>query len=144
MRVRYSEEITHHTGLESCGGDGNILAEALTEEDTGGPLSSEITSFWVLTLFYEGENNMYCSVKREVQYNPTESENLACVETSYAGTGRSRRIPCETSDKEPSGKERFRTPETEIFWKSDNNIVPESQSNKGMVMFLRRLRREGR
>lgn len=90
MKVLCSEDLTNHTDLESCGGDGNILAEALTEEHIGGPLSSEITITWVSTLYYEGEDNMYFSVIRELQYNPTESENLACVEASYTGTGRSR------------------------------------------------------
>ena len=66
MKVLYSEDLTNHTDLESCGGSGNILAEALTEENTGGQLSSEITKIWVSTPWNEGEDNICCSVMREL------------------------------------------------------------------------------
>jgi hypothetical protein len=53
MKESYGEGLANHTGLESCGGDSNVMAEALTEEHTGGLLSSEISSFRMLTMFTE-------------------------------------------------------------------------------------------
>ena len=43
MKVLYCEDLANRTSPESCGGDGNIAAEALTGENVGGTLSSEIT-----------------------------------------------------------------------------------------------------
>ena len=44
MKESYREGVANHSDPESCGGDGNIPAEALTGAHTGGLLSSEITS----------------------------------------------------------------------------------------------------
>ena len=42
MRVPYGEGVASHTGPESCGGDSNVMAEALTGERAGQVLSREI------------------------------------------------------------------------------------------------------
>jgi hypothetical protein len=47
-------------------------------------LSSEITTARVPTVLPGGEGNIRRSAKRELRGNPAESENLACVEASWA------------------------------------------------------------
>jgi len=49
MKVLYNEDLANRVSPESCGGSGNIAAEALTGEHAGGLLSSEITAFRVPT-----------------------------------------------------------------------------------------------
>ena len=89
MKESYGEGLANHTGLESCGGDSNVMAEALTEEHTGGLSSSEISSFRVPTMFTEWEGNTRGSVIASCYLDSAESKNLACVEAPNAGTGRS-------------------------------------------------------
>ncbi len=43
MKVPYAEDLANHSSPESCGGCGNVSAEALTGGSVGGLLSSEIT-----------------------------------------------------------------------------------------------------
>jgi RNA-directed DNA polymerase len=62
VKVLYCEDVADHTSPESCGGNGNIAAEALTGESVGGTLSSEITVFLVPTLCLNGEGNIDHSV----------------------------------------------------------------------------------
>jgi len=84
MKVPYAEDIANHSSPESCGGYGNVSAEALTGGSVGKPLSSEITFFRVPTPCTEGEGHLNSSVICELLDDPAESENLACVDTSYA------------------------------------------------------------
>lgn len=65
--------LANRTDLESCGGDSNVMAEALTEESTGQPLSSEISSFRVPTVFSDREGNMECRVNCELHFDSAES-----------------------------------------------------------------------
>ena len=58
MKESYGEGLANHTSLESCGDCSNALAEALTEESTGGLLSSEITTSRVPTSWSGREGNM--------------------------------------------------------------------------------------
>ena len=41
MQESYSEDLANHTDLESCGDNGNVIVEALTEENAGCVLSPE-------------------------------------------------------------------------------------------------------
>ena len=41
MEESYSEDLANHTGLESCGDNGDVFAEALTEGSAGCVLSPE-------------------------------------------------------------------------------------------------------
>ena len=41
MKESYSEGLANHTGLESCGDNGNVINEALTEGSAGCVLSPE-------------------------------------------------------------------------------------------------------
>jgi hypothetical protein len=62
MKVPHVEVLAKHNGLESCGGCGNTAAEALTGENVGGLLSSEITAIRVPTLLLGGEGHVSHSV----------------------------------------------------------------------------------
>ena len=73
MKESYGEGLANHTSLELCGNCSNAMAEALTEGNAGGLLSSEITSSRVPTTWSDGEGNTCCSVKCELQNGPAES-----------------------------------------------------------------------
>jgi len=88
MKVPHVEVLAKRSGPESCGGYGNIAAEALTGENVGGLLSSEITAFRVPTLWPEGEGNICHSVIASCGRTRAESKNLACVEASCTRIGR--------------------------------------------------------
>jgi hypothetical protein len=157
VKVLYCEDLANHTSPESCGGDGNMAAEALTGESVGGTLSSEITVFWVPTLCLNGEGNIDHSVTASYGRTWRSLSILACVDTSCAGIGRSGRnpifrswnrgvqpskIPWCIGVHSPQCKRRTRNRNADIGWgdhtfisqcprKSDNNIVPKKQANKG-------------
>ena len=88
MKVPHVEVLARHSGPESCGGYGNIAAEALTGENVGGLLSSEITAIRVPTLSPEGEGHTFHSVIASYGGTRAESENLACVEAFCTRIGR--------------------------------------------------------
>jgi len=46
MKVPYGEAVASHTGSESCGGDSNVTAEALTGVRAGQVLSREILVYF--------------------------------------------------------------------------------------------------
>ena len=58
MKEPHRKGVANHPDPESCAGGGNIAGEALTGAHAGQPLSSEITSIGVPTLYGEGEGNM--------------------------------------------------------------------------------------
>ena len=93
MKVLYYEDLANRVGPESCGGYGNVAAEALTGESVGGTLSSEITAFWVPTLCLYGEGNIDHSVIASYGRTWRSLSILACVDTFCAGIGRSGRNP---------------------------------------------------
>ena len=157
MKVLYCEDLASHTSPESCGGDGNMAAEALTGESVGGTLSSEITAFRVPTLCLYGEGNIDHSVIASYGRTWRSLSILACVDTFCAGIGRSGRnpilkswnrgvqmikIPWCTEVHPPSASIEHETgmqvsdgvairPLHNVSRKSDNNIVPKKQANKG-------------
>jgi hypothetical protein len=88
MKVPHVEVLARHSGPESCGGYGNIAAEALDRGSVGGLLSSEITSIQVPTLLPDGEGHISHSVLASYARTCAESKNLACVEASCTRIGR--------------------------------------------------------
>jgi len=92
MKVLYDEGLANHVSPESCGGHGNMSAEALTGENAGGLLSSEITYIRVPTSCTVREGHTHSSVICELLSDPAESKNLACVEASCAKIGRSQKL----------------------------------------------------
>lgn len=157
MKVLYCEDLANHTSPESCGGDGNIAAEALTGESVGGTLSSEITVFRVPTLCLNGEGNTDHSAIASYGRTRRSLSILACADAFCAGIGRSGRTPIFKSWNKgiqptkipgalgctpPSasleheigvqllGGMTIRSSQN-VSRKSDNNIVPKKQANKG-------------
>jgi len=88
MKVPHVEVLAKHSGPESCGGYGNIAAEALNRGSVGGLLSSEITLIQVPTLLPDGEGHVSRSVLASYGRTCAESKNLACVEAFCTGIGR--------------------------------------------------------
>ena len=80
MKVPHVEVLARHSGPESCGGYGNIAAEAFDRGSVGGLLSSEITATRVPTLLLGGEGHVSHSVIASYARTRAESKNLACVE----------------------------------------------------------------
>ena len=162
MKVPYAEDLANHGSPESCGGYGNVLAEALTGGSAGELLSSEITSIRVPTLCTEGEGHTNSSVKRELLEDPAESEKL-CMRGYFVRGNQEIREGPDTKKLEwenPGNKNlpvHRRAPNLmqakntktgrecgvgrrrrnaarsirKISRKSDNNIVPRKQTNKG-------------
>jgi hypothetical protein len=93
MKVPHVEVLAEHSGPVSCGGYGNIAAEALTRGSVGGLLSSEITSIRVPTLLLGGEGHTSHSVIASYWRTRAESKNLACVEASCTRIGRPVNFP---------------------------------------------------
>jgi hypothetical protein len=93
VKVLYCEDLADHASPESCGGSGNIAAEALTGENVGGTLSSEITVFRVPTSYLDGEGNIDHSVTASCGRTRRSLSTLACVDAFCAGIGRSERNP---------------------------------------------------
>lgn len=88
MKVPHVEVLARHSGPESCGGYGNIAAEAFDRGNVGGLLSSEITAIRVPTLLLGGEGHVFHSVIASYVRTRAESKNLACVEAFCARIGR--------------------------------------------------------
>ncbi len=93
MKVPHVEVLAKHSGPESCGGYGNIAAEALDRGSVGGLLSSEITLIQVPTLLPDGEGHVSRSVLASYRRTCAESKNLACVEAFCTGIGRLVNFP---------------------------------------------------
>lgn len=73
MKVRYRKGIAIHPGPESCGAAREGVAEALTGECAGQPLSREIRQSGAPTLLSEAEGHTGEGVTRESSTGPTRS-----------------------------------------------------------------------
>jgi RNA-directed DNA polymerase len=134
MKVPYVEDLANHSSPESCGGYGNVLAEALIGGNVGGLLSSEITLIRVLTPCTEGEGHVDSSVTCELLKDPAESKKLSMRGYFARGNQEIRERPnTETRSRCRVGRGRRKAVSLahKISRKSDNNIVPKKQANKG-------------
>jgi len=87
MQAPYGEGVADHTGPESCAGNRKAAGEALTGEDAGQVLSSEITSTTssgMPILLTGGEGHMIDD-DTQSPVDPAESENLVAAATDSAG-----------------------------------------------------------
>ena len=75
MKVPSYEVVANRIGPESCGFNGNGVAEELTWESADGPLRSKITAIWVPTLLLGGEGNIVHSDGKKDQ-NRKNSPNM--------------------------------------------------------------------
>jgi len=77
MKEPYKEGVANHLDPKS-GADGReTVGDASAGAHAGQPLSSEITSFGVPTLYGDGEGNMKDGVNRESVGDAAESETLS-------------------------------------------------------------------
>ena len=91
MKEPHKKGLANHLGPESCADGRKVVGEALTGEDAGQPLSSEITSTGVPTSCYEGEGYTKGDATRKSLFDAAESETLSLL-------GNSLREDRETSE----------------------------------------------
>jgi len=90
MKESYGEGVAIHTGPESCGGDSNVMAEALTGVRAGRVLSREILlKSRVPTSWDVTEGIIGCAAIARHSRTLCGRRPCARTETSCAGTGRS-------------------------------------------------------
>ena len=100
MKESYGEGVAIHTGPESCGGDSNVMAEALTGVRTGRVLSREILlksrvpTSWDVT---EGNISRVAIARRG--WTLRGRRPRARTETPLTGTGRSHGCLCSEGSK---------------------------------------------
>jgi len=93
MKESYCEGVASHTGPESCLDLPRGGGEALTGEDTGGLLSSEITIIRRPSWLTGAKATRGTAISERCPA-PAESKNLACAYVPQAGIGRPRRGGC--------------------------------------------------
>ena len=128
MQEPHSEGVAHHTDPESCAGGGNIMGEALTGENAGRVLSSEITSVGVPTSCCEGEGHTKGYVQRELPFDAAESETPSMRGHSIRGNRETRKAPSPNHGRDGWGR-RIPKPDMYADRESDDSIVPEKRAN---------------
>lgn len=88
MKESYSEDLASRAGPELYADGGNVVGVATTGVHTGQPLSSDITRLVCRRSAVNGRQYRVCRYGKTCS-DTTESETLACVDTSNARTGRS-------------------------------------------------------
>ena len=134
MKESYDEGVASRVGPESCLDDPRGRGEALTGENTGGLLSSEITLFRVPTLWCEREGNTGGRVGTRVADRPGGAiEPGMCGHSLRENRETSGRIlhGLEATMPDTTGKANNHTSEVSSPEESDANIVPEKMANKG-------------
>ena len=131
MQEPHKKGLANHLDPESCAGDREVAGEALTGAHVGQPLSSEITSIGVPTLYGEGEGNMKDGVKRESSRDAAESETLSMRGNSSHEKREIPRVPAGGAAGRPE-KVYDRTSGMYARGKSDDRVVPEKPPNKGV------------
>ena len=129
MKEPHKEGVAHRLGPESCAGEGNFTGEALTGEDVGQVLSSEITSIGVPTLWNGGEGHTKGrEIQRELPFDAAESETLSMRGRSMHGNREAREAPPRDGRGGRSGK-AVPKPDMHAVRESDGNIVPKKRAN---------------
>ena len=111
MKVRHRKGIANHPGPESCGGAREGVAEALTGESAGQPLSREIRQSGAPTLLTEAEGHIGEGVSREPSASPTRSKTLSMRRSSLNRNCEISPVPAEQWAAGGSGKAVGRTPD---------------------------------
>ena len=93
MKEPHRKGVANRPDPESCAGGGNIAGEALTGAHAGQPLSSEITSIGVPTLWNVGEGHVGGRDTRERPLDAAESENLSMRGNSMHENRETWRLP---------------------------------------------------
>jgi len=93
MQVSYMKGIAIHHDPESCLDSQQWNGEALTGENTGTAMNSEITAIRRLTLYNEGESKIDHTVMARHGWLRRSQRPEACVEAHYTGIGRLGKLP---------------------------------------------------
>jgi RNA-directed DNA polymerase len=128
MKVRYRKGAATHSGPESCGAGREAVAEALTGEAAGQPLSSEIETSGAPTLLSYAEGKTEGGVIREPSEGSTRSETLSMWRNP---SHRNWEASSEPGMPGMSGKAERRKPGANADEKSDARIVPRKNPNNG-------------
>jgi RNA-directed DNA polymerase len=107
MKESYGEGVAIHTGPESCGGDSNVMAEALTGVRAGRVLSREILlQSRVPTSWDAAEGTIGCAAIARHSRTLRGRRPCARAETPLTGTGRSPGCPWSEGTKGRTGKSK--------------------------------------
>jgi RNA-directed DNA polymerase len=128
MKVRYRKGVAIHSGPESCGGDREVVDEALTGEAAGQPLSREIGISGTPTLLSYAEGETEDGAYREPSEGPTRSKTLCTRRNPSHGNWEVSSVPGVPG---MSGKAKRRKPDIAADEKSDACIVPKNDLNNG-------------
>ena len=93
MQVPYGEGVAIHIGPEPCAGVRKGAGEASAGECTGQPLNRERPIILGADTVPNVEGHTHGRATRERLDDPAWSQNLACAEASWTGTGRSHGRP---------------------------------------------------
>jgi RNA-directed DNA polymerase len=129
MQEPRKKGLANHLDPESCAGDREVAGEALTGAHVGQPLSSEITSIGVPTLYGEGEGNMKDGVKRESSRDAAESETLSMRGNSMRENRETSKAPSPVTGEGRPEKANSRTSGVNVFEESDDLVVPAKRAN---------------
>ena len=129
MKEPYREGLATHPDPESCASHGNVAGEALTRAHAGQPLSSEITSSGVPTLYCDGEGHTVGNASRELAADAAESETLSMRGNSVHGNRETPEPSPPNGDGERSEKVHGRTSDVYGSGESDGPIVPKKRGN---------------
>src|SRR5712692_603859 len=131
LRVQepHKKGLASHLDPESCAGGREVAGEALTGAHAGQPLSSEITSFGVPTLYGDGEGNMKDGVNRESSGDAAESETLSMRGNSMRENRETSKAPSPVTGEGRPEKAFSRTSGVNVFEESDDLVVPAKRAN---------------
>jgi len=131
MKEPYGEGLANHTGPESCMGGRKAAGEALTGENAGEVLSSEIDAPGMPTPYDRREGHTHGDVIRKSSDDPAESKTLRM--RGHSRHGNREVLPLFDGDDASDRPEQAisRTSGMHGDRKSDSRIVPKNRSNNG-------------
>jgi RNA-directed DNA polymerase len=131
MKVRHRKGVANHPDPESCGGDREVVGEALTGEAAGQPLSREIGNSGVPTLLRKAEGHTEVGACREPAKDPTRSKTLSMRRSPSYRSWEISSGPDDAVSAGVSGKAKCRKPDIGADEKSDACVVPANDPNTG-------------
>ena len=132
MKESHGKGLAGHPDPESCVDGRKAVGEALTGAHAGQPLSCEIRSSGVPTLFSEAEGHTEIGVNGEPTSDPAQSETLYTRGNSLHGNREIPNPPEGVSGRRE--KAESRTSRMYGMGKSEEGIVPRKSPNKGGPM----------
>ena len=100
MKEPYGEGLASHTGSESCAHSRKAGSEALTGAHAGGVLSRDMLKNQSADAVHDGGKQHRWMRDCEHSLDSARSETPACMETPRARTGRLRKRPTRSSERD--------------------------------------------